>query len=447
MRSSLDKIASSWRFLADHFKAENTSINRQIAGSLVLLIAGMVAATALPSIGIVAMGPSEYGRLEFTTSLAVLVALIASLGIESYALRHIPTFLASGRRGAIVRLLTLGFLTAVGVAAVLAVALYPIAQVGAGAGMAAVQFVLMPAAAAAYFLSFCVQSAHSRLIGALLRNTLLPAMLIMLWLGASAWQRSLPVAAETVVWTSAFYYAAAAVVALWLVRGRVRSLPAQGTGEMGERLRSILKSSLPMLVFSSSFLIVNQTDVIMIGYFLPSHEVSNFAFAAKLAALPSIGLLAVNILVPPIISTMSSAGRKGDMQTLMIAFGSFAGAAYVIVAALIVPVSLLLANWAGVAGWEWTACMIILLAGQAFNVLTGSCGYLLTMSGHQTIAARSTVIAAIANIALNLALLPVLGIIGVALATAISVAVSNVYMAHRAFAVTGVQSSFLLALK
>jgi O-antigen/teichoic acid export membrane protein len=64
------------------------------------------------------------------------------------------------------------------------------------------------------------------------------------------------------------------------------------------------------------------------------------------------------------------------------------------------------------------------------NVATGSVGYILMMSGHENLMRNAITLSGSLNILLNLWLVPQYGIIGGAIATAISVTTLNVIAAY-----------------
>ena len=67
-----------------------------------------------------------------------------------------------------------------------------------------------------------------------------------------------------------------------------------------------------------------------------------------------------------------------------------------------------------------------MIAGQLVNVLCGSVGYILNMTENQNIFRNITIFAVVINIFLNLILIPMYGIIGAAIASAISLILWNI---------------------
>jgi O-antigen/teichoic acid export membrane protein len=106
------------------------------------------------------------------------------------------------------------------------------------------------------------------------------------------------------------------------------------------------------------------------------------------------------------------------------------------VGAFAVPAAIAAVIWGQtILGWfgpEFTDAknaFDILVVGQLVNALAGPVGYLLTMTGHQTQAARILGACAAANLVLNALLIPSFGGTGAAVATSVSMIAWNVSMA------------------
>jgi O-antigen/teichoic acid export membrane protein len=65
----------------------------------------------------------------------------------------------------------------------------------------------------------------------------------------------------------------------------------------------------------------------------------------------------------------------------------------------------------------------ILAIGQFVNVITGSVGYLLTMCGYERLQRNNFAVCAVLSVLLNVLLVPRMGAIGAAIATAATLAV------------------------
>jgi O-antigen/teichoic acid export membrane protein len=70
--------------------------------------------------------------------------------------------------------------------------------------------------------------------------------------------------------------------------------------------------------------------------------------------------------------------------------------------------------------------LIVVSIGQVMNVSAGPVGYMNTMTGHPEYEFYNNIFLVIINIVLNLILIPVYGIMGAAIASAVSFTVSNI---------------------
>jgi O-antigen/teichoic acid export membrane protein len=80
----------------------------------------------------------------------------------------------------------------------------------------------------------------------------------------------------------------------------------------------------------------------------------------------------------------------------------------------------------GLFGPEFVAgstVLMVLALGQLINVITGSVGFLLSMTGHERDLLKSTVIAAILMLILCAWLIPAYGMMGAAIAQTVSLSV------------------------
>lgn len=187
-----------------------------------------------------------------------------------------------------------------------------------------------------------------------------------------------------------------------------------------------LRVSMPMLLLSGFFLLLKQTDILMVGTIVGPAAAGIYAVASRFAMLISFGLKSVNAIMAPLISELHATGRMEDLQRLV-----SRAARMIFVFTLVACATLfVVGEWAlGLFGAEFRAgnpVLRLLLVSQAVNALAGSVGHLLTMTGSQRLAAWIAGSGAAVNVLLNLLLIPVWGIVGAALATTISTVGWNV---------------------
>jgi O-antigen/teichoic acid export membrane protein len=86
------------------------------------------------------------------------------------------------------------------------------------------------------------------------------------------------------------------------------------------------------------------------------------------------------------------------------------------------------------------SALALLVGGNLIAVAAGSVGNILNMTGHEGDTVFASGVAALSNLVLNLALIPVLGIRGAAAATALSLVLWNVILVFRVHSRVGVIS-------
>lgn len=202
-----------------------------------------------------------------------------------------------------------------------------------------------------------------------------------------------------------------------------------------------LKVSLPLLLINSLQVLFNQTDIIMLGALTSSSETGIYTAAARLSHLVLFGLTAINTAVAPMISELYHSGRINKMKGVM-RVSSHILMAYTVVVVLIFVFfgKGILELYGDEFPQAWGA-MLILVAGQAVNSLSGPVAYFLTMTGNQKTAARIVCICTVLNLLLNGLFIPLWGIKGAAIATAISVATWNIWMLHSTKNLIGINPS------
>jgi O-antigen/teichoic acid export membrane protein len=102
----------------------------------------------------------------------------------------------------------------------------------------------------------------------------------------------------------------------------------------------------------------------------------------------------------------------------------------------------------GLFGEEFLAAkgaMVVLILGQLVNVGAGSVGYLMQMTGHQNQCAMVFGSCAGMNVVLNIILIPTLGVLGAAIATAFTRSLWNIWLHQLVVKYIGVQPSIVSA--
>jgi O-antigen/teichoic acid export membrane protein len=193
-------------------------------------------------------------------------------------------------------------------------------------------------------------------------------------------------------------------------------------------LRSWYSVAIPLLTIGITQELLNQLEVLLIGYFGDARMAGLFSAAWRLAALMPFGLQALAMLGAPMIA--SAYHRDDRSEMLHVArLNARIGLAFAVMMAIVL---LLSGRWLlGIFGPEFRdayPALVILVAGGAVNAFTGVVAYFLTLTGRERIALAIFVAALALSLILNVILIPRLGLVGAAIASASALAAWNLAM-------------------
>ncbi len=180
-------------------------------------------------------------------------------------------------------------------------------------------------------------------------------------------------------------------------------------------------------VFGVSVLefVLSQADKVLLGAFLDVRQVGIYAIAATLVAFVPVALQSVNQIFTPTIADLHSRGEHVLLGRLFQTLTKWILGLTLPLSFVMIIFSKPLMRLFGAAfevGW---LVLVLGTLGQLVNAGVGSVGYLLLMSGNQARLIRVQIIMAVFMVVTTFALVRPYGMIGVALASALTNAVSN----------------------
>jgi len=206
--------------------------------------------------------------------------------------------------------------------------------------------------------------------------------------------------------------------AAWWWWHRVTPMLKRVRGEFDRR--TLLQSGLPLLWATSMSMAMNWIATFALGVWGTTADVGIFNAASRVTLLISFVLIAVNIISAPKFAALYEAGELDVLASLarsstrlMILL-----AAPLVIVFLVVPRAIM-----GIFGPEFvrgSMVLAILAVAQAANVIAGSVGHLLIMSGHERQVRNSNLVAAATCLVCAAALVPPLHGLGAAIAVATS---------------------------
>jgi O-antigen/teichoic acid export membrane protein len=386
------------------------------------------------------LGKNDVGRYAVCFALLSLLGLMALAGFRSGLTRFVAIHLADGDVARLRGTVRLGMGITAGGSLALAVVLALVAPVVAhlmgdeqlAAGVRLVALTLpahaLSEAALAATQGWRTQKAYT-LIGRIFDPVLrLGLTAVALWAGygylGAMW--ALAVAS----WVTALF----ALGALW---SRMRHVPPAGAAY---RIGPIM--SFSMISWASALAATGLiwADTLILGAMTDEGQVGVYNVATRLVTL------AVFVL-PPITATfgphMAHLHHSQDFGGAARAYGSATRWALLLsmpafVVLIVFPRELLTLFGRGFT--EGATVTIILACGQLVGAAAGPCGVVLNMSGRVGLSLLDNALILVANVGLNLLLIPRWGIVGAALAWSASIVVVNGIKVIQAWKIVGIRA-------
>jgi O-antigen/teichoic acid export membrane protein len=400
------------------------------AAGLVMGIRVAGAAIALLSQVLLArwMGAFEYGVYAYVWVWVIILGILAPMGFGTSTLRFVPEYRvnAKWRRLAgildaswrVVLVLGLGFMTA------------------GLLGIAAFRNVIEPY----YLVPFIV--AMLCVPGFALSDTLegtarafgwvnlayLPAYVIRP-LGIVAVGGAIYLAAGELTGTAAVGGALVATLLTlagqrFLLNRRIRETVPQA--KPIRHTRYWIGASMPLVLSEGLYLLLLNTDIVLLGYFVDPNDVGVYFAATRLVNLIVFIYFAVAALAVPKFAELHAEGDKAGLQRFVHSIVQWIFWPTLAAAAGLLLVGRYALDLFGDSFDRGFPLLAVLMLGFVARASTGPIEYLLSMTGNQNATASVYGTAAVLNIALNVALVPHFGLMGAAAATASSLVFATV---------------------
>lgn len=213
-----------------------------------------------------------------------------------------------------------------------------------------------------------------------------------------------------------------------LVMGLTKRLRARPAGTHQESVGALLRYSCPLFFSALLMLAFGSLDSLILGWFQPPTQVAYFESAAKTALLVSLPLIAVNAVIPPLLSRLHRRGEVGHLESLA---RTSARWAYYLALPLTLGCLLLapgILGWFGAGFQEGSWALRLLAVAQLVNVASGSVGIILAMTGHQIVLTRVLALAGLGGLPLMALGAAGWGLTGLAAAKALWLVAVNLLM-------------------
>ncbi len=393
------------------------------------------------------MGAAEYGIYTYVLAWTALLSIPAGLGLPVLVVRLVPEYSVTQAWGLLRGRLRWGWRW--------------IAVLGFGLALAGMTLVVV--------FETEVTEAYTRAL--LLGLWLVPLQACMRY-AAGIYQSVhqlgrayvLPVLRHVLVLALAFLYVIAAqeltsvqglgitvgaVLVVLLAQGPAlrRAVPAPvRQAQARYEVSGWLRVSVPLLLISGFWLLLNETSVLLLGTLLGPEQAGVYKAASKTASLVGFVLAAVGAATLPVVATLYARGELGRLQHILslVAHAIFWPSLVTVLFLVLAAKPVLGLFGPGFASGRWV--LIILAGGQLVHAGAGAVAGLLSVTGHQKKGMTTLGWNILLNVMLNLAGIVTLGLVGAALATALSITVTNVSLCVIARREAKVDPSFVFAL-
>jgi len=172
----------------------------------------------------------------------------------------------------------------------------------------------------------------------------------------------------------------------------------------------------------------SRIDIFLLGLLRGSEEVGVYNIALKISETIAFGLVIVNFVVAPVIAKLFANGEILQLQQLITRAAQMV---FLFSFPLVLLIFLFGQNvlaFFGVDLLNGNKALLILCSGQLINILCGSVGTVLMMTGHQRFSLYALGISTVFNIVVNIILTPGYGVVGTAIATTGSLTMWNLMM-------------------
>lgn len=377
------------------------------------------------------MNNESYGTYTLALSYMQILILFSLVGLDTALVRYIPTYLPKGDLGRLRGILQYG-LSHVAISSSLIAGLTGgvvwLLRGRLGPETTTtflVALVLVPLLSVTTLREAGLRAFKQVIRAAIPEMMLRPTLLMLLALCLFLFNRQQLSAPTAMALTIAAVATSFLLGTFWLMRALPNGM--RQAEPIFER-RVWLKVALSLAFITSMNIFLKRTDIFMIGALLSREEVGFYGTAARFAELGMFGLGAVNAIAAPLISELYNEDKHDELQRVItLAARGIAAITTLITMGLVVFGPFLL----GIFGEAFRVAylpLLILLAGQVINALTGTSGFIMAMTGHQNQAAVMVGITAVINVILNILFIPQWGMVGAALATAITVGGYNIVL-------------------
>ncbi|MCX6291306.1 MAG: polysaccharide biosynthesis C-terminal domain-containing protein [Bacteroidetes bacterium] len=284
---------------------------------------------------------------------------------------------------------------------------------------------VLPFLAFIHYYSSVLRAMHRIKISLIPFYVLLPVMVSMIsYLCYRFNQEKLNVDAALMI-----YFFCVVIVFLFISRRLRMELKEQVTEAVPDYERKKWFSvSVTLLVISLFTLVLKKIDVLFISNYFGNTHAGIYAAASMISGFVPFGLIVVDYVFAPRISELYESRQMEKLQGMIRNTSRLIVLITLPIALVILVFGKLILQVFGTAFIASYLPLIILTAGQLVNAFTGMVAAMMTMTGNQKTFLLVLVISGMLDVALNMILVPSMGMTGGAIASAGSLIFLNLVL-------------------
>lgn len=404
--------------------------NRQVLFSALLSLGvrsfGAVAALIFSIFLTRKYGPDVSGLFFLTFSVFSLTAVFARVGLDNSLLRFIGSSSSAGEWSSVIDVMNKSLLLVFCTSALFSILSYFFSDFLAldvfnDERLSEYFEVMSPfisLLAISTILAMGLQGRHRTLLSVLILNVSTNVLMVLFIFFGDVPPSELPT----------YFMFASALTTLLAFMFWFYKLPKTNGSAMS--WHELFSSCLPLWLVMFVGQLIQWSGNIFLGIWSTPSEVALFTAAQRTAMLMIFVLTAINTVVAPKFAHLHKS--QNHEQLASVAYYSARLLSVVSLPILIImfvfPKEIL-----SLFGEEFDNAAIylqILALGQFVNAITGSVGYLLSMSGNEKDLRNSSIVSGLIVITLSLILVPLYGGLGAAISVAIAIAMQNLLAVH-----------------
>lgn len=394
-----------------------TAAGLKFAGAAAGLVATLIMARA--------MSLEDMGLVAFLTSLVSMLVIVALCGHEAVVIRETAAYRAREDFEQLAGLWCwAGLATLIASIAIAAIAFAVVAAIGLPAGhlpLYGIAFLGLPLIVMGRIGGAMLQGGGRVIVGDFLGQAAGQVLFCVALAAVVLWP--LPVEAQQVIAIRFWTLVVVAIIAtLCILRLFLRRLAAV---KRQYHAHQWFREAMPFAILSGVLILMSETDLFAVKLLLGDAAAGLYRPPQRIVWVIAFGMMAVNTLMQPRIAALHATGDQIALQRTVTKATRLGIAMTVPLTALVVLLAEPLLGLFGEAYRDGAWALRILAIGHLVNVAAGPVAMLLNMSRLQFVALRQTSLALILNVGLAILLVPVLGIDGAAVATAVAMCAWN----------------------